>query len=83
MPHTDIAQAVQWVRSRAYRAQLAQVWPERDTPPDQALGLPWMEPGSSDGFTGREPWFYRFNIAIGAFGFTGVSEAPAVCSGRA
>ena len=42
----------QWVRTRAYRAQLAQVWPERDTPPDQALGLPWMEPGSSDGFTG-------------------------------
>jgi fumarylacetoacetate (FAA) hydrolase len=33
----------QWVRTRAYRAQLAQVWPERDTRPTR----PWACPGWS------------------------------------
>lgn len=42
----------QWVRARAYRAQQARACPDRDALPEAARGLPWLEPGSSDGFTG-------------------------------
>ncbi|MCA6215455.1 fumarylacetoacetate hydrolase family protein [Ideonella sp. B7] len=41
----------QWVRSRAYRAQLALGWPDGAVP-EAALAQPWLEPGTSDGFTG-------------------------------